>query len=123
MVTHAGLNSVKECISMGVPMVALPVDREQPGNAARVVFHGLGVTLNPRRVKAPALAAAIDGVRKMPGYRLAVQRMQAAFARRRDRNEVVGVVAAHLRSLAEESSSAGEPARFDSTPSTRIQPT
>ena len=45
MITHGGLNSIKECISMGVPMIVYPLNArwDQAGNAARVVFHGLGV--------------------------------------------------------------------------------
>jgi zeaxanthin glucosyltransferase len=44
MVTHAGINSIKECIYYGVPVLAYPLikDSEQQGNAARVIFHGLG---------------------------------------------------------------------------------
>ncbi|NNF62611.1 MAG: glycosyltransferase family 1 protein, partial [Acidimicrobiia bacterium] len=41
---HAGISSVNECIVSGVPMVLYPFDfLDQPGNAARVAFHGLGL--------------------------------------------------------------------------------
>jgi zeaxanthin glucosyltransferase len=96
MVTHAGLNSVKECISMGVPMVALPVDRDQPGNAARVAFHRLGVVLDYRTLDAAALRAAIEQVRLDPAYRLATERMKEAFSACREQNEVVDVLARYL---------------------------
>jgi len=45
MVTHGGLNSVKECIYFQVPMLVCPVRDDQPGNAARVAYHGLGENL------------------------------------------------------------------------------
>jgi MGT family glycosyltransferase len=96
MVTHAGLNSVKESISMGVPMVALPVARDQPGNAARIAYHGLGVHLDYRRLTPTGLRAAIDLVRKTPTYRHATRRMQAHFEARRRRNEIVDVIERHL---------------------------
>lgn len=42
-VHHGGISSVNECIAAGVPMVVYPFDfLDQPGNAARVVYHGLG---------------------------------------------------------------------------------
>jgi UDP:flavonoid glycosyltransferase YjiC (YdhE family) len=41
MITHGG-GSIKECIRFGVPMLCYPFDNDQFGNAARVVYHGLG---------------------------------------------------------------------------------
>jgi MGT family glycosyltransferase len=41
-ITHGGSSSVKESILLGVPMLVYPRGADQPGNAARVVFHGLG---------------------------------------------------------------------------------
>ena len=41
-VIHGGLGGIKECIFMGVPMVVVPQLWDQPGNAARVEYHGLG---------------------------------------------------------------------------------
>src|SRR5262249_16583145 len=46
MLTHGGINSVKESIFFGVPMIVFPMGRDQPGVAARVVYHGLGVRGN-----------------------------------------------------------------------------
>lgn len=45
MINHGGLNTIKECIREGVPMVVYPLslDWDQPGNAARVVYHKLGL--------------------------------------------------------------------------------
>jgi len=45
MATHGGANSITECILSGVPMFVCPgTDQiDQAGNAARVVYHGLGL--------------------------------------------------------------------------------
>lgn len=45
MITHGGMNSITECISNEVPMLVYPLDKhwDQPGNAARVVYHGMGL--------------------------------------------------------------------------------
>jgi zeaxanthin glucosyltransferase len=44
-ITHGGMNSIKEAIYAEVPMLMYPVhsDLEPRGNAARVVYHGLGL--------------------------------------------------------------------------------
>lgn len=50
MITHGGMNSITECISNEVPMLVYPLDKnwDQPGNAARVVYHGMGLKGNMR---------------------------------------------------------------------------
>lgn len=41
-IIHGGAASVLECIETEVPMIVYPKATDQCGNAARVVFHGLG---------------------------------------------------------------------------------
>lgn len=45
MITHGGMNSIAECIWNGVPMLVFPLSLkwDQPGNSAKVVYHGLGI--------------------------------------------------------------------------------
>jgi MGT family glycosyltransferase len=45
VVTHAGLGTISSAAAHGVPLVCIPIDREQPANAARVAELGLGVDL------------------------------------------------------------------------------
>ncbi|ELU11456.1 hypothetical protein CAPTEDRAFT_152728 [Capitella teleta] len=45
-ITHGGLNSVIESIYHAVPMVAIPVALDQPGNAARLSDKHLGVRMS-----------------------------------------------------------------------------
>ncbi len=47
VVTHAGLGTVVAALSAGVPLVCLPLGRDQPHNAARVEAVGAGVALEP----------------------------------------------------------------------------
>lgn len=79
MVTHAGLNSVKECIYFGVPMVAVPCQFDQPGLAARVAYHGLGVRAFLEQLTADSLVALLDEVMHVPRYRQSLQAMRARF--------------------------------------------
>lgn len=46
MITHGGGNSLKECMRLGVPVLCYPHDNDQFGNAARVVFHKIGLSGN-----------------------------------------------------------------------------
>ncbi|HSH81974.1 MAG TPA: glycosyltransferase [Herpetosiphonaceae bacterium] len=45
VVTHAGHGTVIRALAHGVPLVCMPLGRDQPGNAARVVFHEAGLRL------------------------------------------------------------------------------
>jgi len=60
LVTHGGLTSVKESILLGVPMVVIPFYFDQPGNAARVVHHGLGTRACLATLTAAKLGALMD---------------------------------------------------------------
>jgi len=64
-IMHGGLGSIKEAIMAGVPMVVLPVLNDQPFNAMRVRFHGLGGALFPEKQSVDTLEAlvrdALDG--------------------------------------------------------------
>ncbi len=59
VITHAGLNTTLESISAGVPLVALPLSNDQPGNARRIEHLGLGVCIPFREVTRETLGAAI----------------------------------------------------------------
>jgi UDP:flavonoid glycosyltransferase YjiC (YdhE family) len=57
LVTHAGLGSVTAALAFGVPMVCLPLDREQPQNAQAVARLGAGSALPPNASVAQIQAA------------------------------------------------------------------
>jgi MGT family glycosyltransferase len=47
VVTHAGLSTVVAALASGVPMLCMPMGRDQPLNAERVATLGLGIELSP----------------------------------------------------------------------------
>ena len=61
MVTHAGLSTVMTALAAGVPMVCMPMGRDQPLNAQRVGTLGLGIELSPE-ASADAIRDAVEGV-------------------------------------------------------------
>ena len=77
VVTHAGLNTVLETLSEGVPMVALPQGNDQPGVAARIAACGAGVVLTRRMVTVAKVRAAVRTVLEGGRYREAAARLQA----------------------------------------------
>ena len=47
VVTHAGMGTVTRALAAGVPLVCIPMGRDQLDVAARVVYPGAGVRLRP----------------------------------------------------------------------------
>jgi zeaxanthin glucosyltransferase len=78
-VTHAGLNTVLEALSTGLPMVAIPVTNDQPGVAARIAWIGAGEAIPIKNVTLQALRAAVVRVRSNPSYRAAAERVRDAI--------------------------------------------
>jgi MGT family glycosyltransferase len=66
--THAGLNTVLDSLSFGVPLVAVPITFEQPAIAARVCWAGAGRALPLRGLSTRPLRKAIETVLADPGY-------------------------------------------------------
>jgi polyene glycosyltransferase len=59
-ISHCGANSVYESIYFGKPIICVPAFFDQPGNAARVVDHGLGLALNADTATASEIKAAVS---------------------------------------------------------------
>ena len=47
VVSHCGHGTVLKALSHGVPLLCLPMGRDQGDNAARTVWHGAGIRLKP----------------------------------------------------------------------------
>ncbi len=80
--THAGLNTVLDALSCGVPLVAVPLAFEQPAIAARIAWTGCGRIVPYRRADS-RLRPALRQV-------LADRTMRAAAARMRASIEAAG---------------------------------
>jgi zeaxanthin glucosyltransferase len=79
VITHAGLNTVLESLSEGVPMVAIPLGNDQPGVAARLKARGAGVVVSRGRLSVARLRAAVRLVMQDRSYRDAARALQAAI--------------------------------------------
>lgn len=81
MVTNGGLGTVKECVLNGVPMIVVPQCMDQEGNAARVVFHGLGVRAALSALGRKDARRLIAAVASDSAFRSRVQRMRDVVQR------------------------------------------
>lgn len=81
MITNGGMNTIKECICLGVPMIVLPARNDQPGNAARVVYHGLGVRGDLRWIEHRELSRLINQISSDKSYIKNIKQMQKEFMR------------------------------------------
>ncbi|HEX6653757.1 MAG TPA: glycosyltransferase [Thermoleophilaceae bacterium] len=79
VVTHAGHGTVIKSLAAGVPVVAMPLGRDQLDNAARVAHHGAGLRLKPK-ASSQAIARAVRRVLDEPSYRANAERLAAAIA-------------------------------------------
>ncbi len=58
VVTHGGHGTVVRSLAAGVPVMVVPISRDQPDNAARVVHHGVGIMVRKRSSPAAFAKAA-----------------------------------------------------------------
>jgi zeaxanthin glucosyltransferase len=79
-ITHAGLNTVLESLTQGVPMVAIPVTNDQSGVAARIAYTKTGAYVPIQEMTAFRLSALIDEVLSNPDYRQNANHMKQVIA-------------------------------------------
>jgi MGT family glycosyltransferase len=79
VVTHAGHGTVIKSLAAGVPLVCLPLGRDQLDNAARVQAHGAGLRLKPKAGPSK-IAAAVRRVIDEPSFTAGARRLADAIA-------------------------------------------
>ena len=78
---------MKEAILLGVPMLVYPRRADQPGNAARVVFHGLGRRGEYRREGWQAIRGKVLALLSDDDVRGRVAAMRGHFLRYEIQNQ------------------------------------
>jgi MGT family glycosyltransferase len=79
VVTHAGHGTVLKSLAAGVPLVCMPMGRDQKDNTVRVLRLGAGVRLSKESTPAQ-IAAAISEVLERPQYVDAARRFADVLA-------------------------------------------
>lgn len=89
-ITHAGFNSLKECVARGVPMIAIPLSHDQPRNASLIEHRRLGVAIDPEQLSPEALHQALRYVTDSSEIRANTRRFQRLFADSAGFTQVLG---------------------------------
>ena len=79
VVTHAGHGTVMRALAHGLPLLCLPMGRDQDDNAARVVARGAGLRLRPS-ARPGRIAAAVRRLLDEPGFMASAQRLGRIIA-------------------------------------------
>lgn len=77
-VTHCGHGTLMRALSAGVPVLCLPMGRDQNDNAARTEWHGAGLRLDPSAAP-DEIAAAARRLIEEPGFAAAARELGAAI--------------------------------------------
>jgi MGT family glycosyltransferase len=95
VITHGGHGTVIKTLAAGVPLVVVPLGRDQLDNAQRVAHHGAGLRVAPK-AGSEGIAEAVRRVLAEPSFADGARRLAAAIAEdlREDR------AAAELEALA-----------------------
>jgi UDP:flavonoid glycosyltransferase YjiC (YdhE family) len=72
------MGTVTRALAAGVPLVCMPMGRDQPDVAARVVYAGAGLRLRPS-AKPDAIRAAVEQVIREASFRTAAARLGASI--------------------------------------------
>ena len=79
-ITHAGMNTALECLTYGVPMVAIPVTNDQPGIAARIAWTGAGEIVPLSKLTGAQLHKVLKLVLSQPSYRHNALRLKQSIS-------------------------------------------
>lgn len=74
LVSHCGHGTVMKALAAGVPIIGMPMGRDQGDNAARIAYHGAGIRLR-RSAPADQIRAAVLRVIAEPSYRMEAARL------------------------------------------------
>ncbi|MGI5158126.1 glycosyltransferase [Microbispora sp. CA-102843] len=78
-ITHAGHGTAVKSLAAGVPLVCVPLGRDQIEVARHVELAGAGITVS-KNASPRMIARAVDRVLQEPSYRRAAQRLAAEIA-------------------------------------------
>jgi UDP:flavonoid glycosyltransferase YjiC (YdhE family) len=95
-ITHGGFSSVREAIYYGVPMIVFPCRVDQPGNAARVVYHKLGERADITTVSPAVMTQLVERVRQNTEIRSSIKKMQQVFRAQESCQQVLDLLEQRL---------------------------
>jgi MGT family glycosyltransferase len=79
VICHAGIGTVREAIYCGAPMIVFPSGRDDPGTAARIEFHRLGISGNIKTITAAKIESLINQTFNDKQIHTQIKKMQRIF--------------------------------------------
>jgi UDP:flavonoid glycosyltransferase YjiC (YdhE family) len=76
-VSHGGSSSLMGALANGVPLALIPLNADQPRNAARCVALGAGRVIGSREIIAEEVRAGVAAMLADPSYRRGAERVRA----------------------------------------------
>jgi zeaxanthin glucosyltransferase len=95
-ITHGGLSSIRESIECKVPMIVIPFISDQPGNAARVVYHNLGVRVMLSKVVGAEIVKQSKRLVDSPIYKESLGKMKLEFDHQRAKQSAADFIESRL---------------------------
>jgi len=95
-ITHGGFSSIRESIECQVPMIVIPFNNDQPGNAARVVYHNLGVRVMLSKVVGAEIVKQSKLLIDSPMYKESLRKMKLEFDRQRAKQSAADLIESQL---------------------------
>lgn len=95
MINHGGLNSLTECVFSEVPVIAYPPSHQADHscNAAKVVYHGIGLRGKIGRDSPRDILKKIDKIRGNYDWYLGnIRQMKQKFEEKNNSTEVVNII-------------------------------
>jgi UDP:flavonoid glycosyltransferase YjiC (YdhE family) len=94
-ILHGGLGGIKECIYHGVPLIILPQGYDQPKNAKRILFHGLGFEGDVETISENKLKLFLFEALRRDDIKFRMSKMQKVF-RKKEEEQIGANLIEHL---------------------------
>ncbi|MEM9824525.1 MAG: nucleotide disphospho-sugar-binding domain-containing protein, partial [Bacteroidota bacterium] len=78
-IVHGGLGSVKECVVNNVPMLTVPMGRDQHDNGIRIRHHQMGLDLDIDKASGKEMLEMILQINHNPAFRAGMSKMRKLF--------------------------------------------
>jgi zeaxanthin glucosyltransferase len=101
MINHGGLNSITECIFSEVPVIAYPPSRQADHtcNAAKVVYHGIGLRGKIRWDSPNDILKKIEKIKEnYDWYQENIRKMKTKFEEKNNSAQIVEIISQLLES-------------------------